>query len=115
MHSNSAKLNVLIAGGGNAALCAAISARRSGASVAVFEVASEFYRGGNTRHTRNIRCAHDTATETLTGPYSEDEFWDITFASPKAARTKPRQAYDPRLQRGATMDRRAGAHSALRE
>jgi tricarballylate dehydrogenase len=76
MHSNSTKLDVLIAGGGNAALCAAISARRSGASVAVFEAASEFYRGGNTRHTRNMRCAHDSATETLTGPYSEDEFWD---------------------------------------
>jgi tricarballylate dehydrogenase len=76
MHSRPAKIDVLIAGGGNAALCAAISARRSGASVAVFEAASEFYRGGNTRHTRNMRCAHDSATETLTGPYSEDEFWD---------------------------------------
>jgi tricarballylate dehydrogenase len=76
MHSDSVKLDVLIAGGGNAALCAAISARRAGASVTVFEAASEFYRGGNTRHTRNMRCAHDSATETLTGPYSEDEFWD---------------------------------------
>jgi tricarballylate dehydrogenase len=76
MASTPAKLDVLIAGGGNAALCAAIGARRSGASVAVFEAASEFYRGGNTRHTRNMRCAHDSATETLTGPYSVDEFWD---------------------------------------
>jgi tricarballylate dehydrogenase len=70
------KRDVLIAGGGNAALCAAISARRAGASVVVYEAASEFYRGGNTRHTRNMRCAHDSATETLTGPYSEEEFWD---------------------------------------
>lgn len=23
-----------------------------------------------------MRCAHDTATDTLTGPYTEDEFWD---------------------------------------
>src|SRR5919205_1502009 len=72
----SRKFDVLVVGGGNAALCAAISARRSGASVLVLEGAPKFYRGGNTRHTRNMRCAHDTATEILTGPYTEDEFWD---------------------------------------
>jgi tricarballylate dehydrogenase len=72
----SQRFDVLIIGGGNAALCAAISARRSGASVLVLEGAPKFYRGGNTRHTRNMRCAHDTATDTLTGPYTEDEFWD---------------------------------------
>jgi tricarballylate dehydrogenase len=69
------KFDVLVIGGGNAALCAAISARRSGASVLVLEGAPKFYRGGNTRHTRNMRCAHDAATEILTGPYTEEEFW----------------------------------------
>ncbi len=68
--------DVLVIGGGNAALCAAISARRAGASVLVLEAAPRFYRGGNTRHTRNMRCAHDSATETLSGPYTEDEFWE---------------------------------------
>ena len=68
--------DVVVIGGGNAAMCAAISARRDGASVLVLEGAPQFYRGGNTRHTRNMRCAHDTATGTLTGPYTEDEFWD---------------------------------------
>ncbi len=70
------KYDVLIAGGGNAALCAAIAARRAGASVLVVEAAPKFYRGGNTRHTRNIRCAHDAATDTLTGPYFENEFYE---------------------------------------
>ncbi|MEH2472511.1 tricarballylate dehydrogenase [Nitrobacteraceae bacterium AZCC 2161] len=70
------RTDVLVIGGGNAALCAAISARRSGASVLVLEAAPHFYRGGNTRHTRNMRCAHDSATDILTGPYTEDEFWE---------------------------------------
>ncbi len=70
------RYDVLVIGGGNAGLCAAIAARRAGASVLVLEAAPKFYRGGNTRHTRNMRCAHDTATETLTGPYSEEEFFE---------------------------------------
>src|ERR1700676_187463 len=70
------KFDVLVIGGGNAALCAAISARRAGASVLVLEGAPKFYRGGNTRHTRNMRCAHDAATDILTGPYTEAEFWE---------------------------------------
>jgi tricarballylate dehydrogenase len=70
------KFDVLVIGGGNAALCAAIAARRGGASVLVLEGAPKFYRGGNTRHTRNMRCAHDAATDILTGPYTEQEFWD---------------------------------------
>ena len=70
------RYDVLVVGGGNAALCAAISARRLGASVLVLEAAPKFYRGGNTRHTRNMRCAHDTAVGTLTGPYTEEEYWD---------------------------------------
>src|ERR1700740_3681279 len=72
----SRKFDVLVIGGGNAALCAAISARRAGASVLVLEGAPKSSRGANTRHTRNMRCAHDAATEILTGPYSEQEFWD---------------------------------------
>lgn len=68
--------DVLVIGGGNAALCAAITARIAGASVLVLEGAPKFYRGGNTRHTRNLRCAHDEGNEILTGPYPEEEFWD---------------------------------------
>lgn len=76
MSDSATRYDVLVAGGGNAALCAAISARRAGASVLVLEAAPKFFRGGNSRHTRNMRLAHDHATETLTGPYTEEEFWD---------------------------------------
>jgi tricarballylate dehydrogenase len=68
--------DVAVVGGGNAALCAAIAARREGARVLVLEKATTFNRGGNTRHTRNMRCAHDSATETLAGPYTEEEFFE---------------------------------------
>ena len=72
--------DVLVIGGGNAALCAAISARRAGATVLVVEAAPRFYRGGNSRHTRNLRLAHDEANEVLTGPYPEEEFWQDLLA-----------------------------------
>ena len=77
------EVDVLVVGGGNAALCAAIAARRAGASVLVLEAVPRFYRGGNTRHTRNMRCAHDAATAWLTGPYPEDEFWTDLLQVPQ--------------------------------
>jgi tricarballylate dehydrogenase len=70
-----ASTDVLVIGGGNAALCAAISARRQGADVVVLEHAFKGMRGGNTRHTRNLRAMHDGPIETLTESYSEDEYW----------------------------------------
>lgn len=68
--------DVLVVGGGNAALCAAITARRAGATVLLLESAAEHSRGGNSRYTRNLRYLHDDASDYLTGPYTEAEFWD---------------------------------------
>jgi tricarballylate dehydrogenase len=65
--------DVIVVGGGNAALCAALAAREAGCSVLVLERSPEHVRGGNTRHTRNIRCSHAAADQFFSGPYSEEE------------------------------------------
>ncbi|PON14976.1 tricarballylate dehydrogenase [Candidatus Entotheonella serta] len=84
--------DVIILGGGNAGLCAAIAALEKGAKVLVLEKAPEYFRGGNTYFTGGIiRCAYDgiedikklipdmTPEEEASvevGSYSEDEFYD---------------------------------------
>ncbi len=66
--------DVVVIGGGNAALCAALTARETGASAIVLECAPRHFRGGNSRHTRNLRCAHASPSEYLTETYPEEEF-----------------------------------------
>jgi tricarballylate dehydrogenase len=66
--------DVAVLGGGNAGLCAALSARERGASVVVLEGAPKVFRGGNSRHTRNLRSMHEAPTALLTDAYSEDEY-----------------------------------------
>jgi tricarballylate dehydrogenase len=59
-------VDVLVIGGGNAALCAALAARQSGASVLLLEKTGVEWRGGNSKYTRSIRVA---------GPgYPDEEF-----------------------------------------
>ena len=68
-----ARPRVIVVGGGNAALCAALSARDAGAAVTLLEGAPRDFRGGNTRHTRNIRTIHHHADRFVTGQYTEAE------------------------------------------
>jgi tricarballylate dehydrogenase len=68
-------LDVLVIGGGNAALCAALMAREAGASVLVLESAPREWRGGNSSHTRNLRCMHESPQDVLTDAYPEEEYW----------------------------------------
>jgi tricarballylate dehydrogenase len=72
-------LDVLVIGGGNAALCAALMAREAGARVQVLEAAPRAWRGGNSAHTRNLRCMHDAPQDVLTDAYPEEEFWQDLF------------------------------------
>jgi tricarballylate dehydrogenase len=66
--------DIVIIGGGNAALCAAITAAEAGASVLILEAAPLPYRGGNSRHTRNFRCMHTGPLGPLVDSYSEEEY-----------------------------------------
>jgi tricarballylate dehydrogenase len=84
--------NVIVVGGGNAGLCAALSAREQGASVLVVEKAPEEWRGGNTFFTagayrfaysgmEDIRALipdlSDPEVESMElDPYPEDQYFD---------------------------------------
>ncbi|MBO9410997.1 MULTISPECIES: FAD-dependent tricarballylate dehydrogenase TcuA [unclassified Ruegeria] len=66
--------DIVVIGGGNAALCAAMTAAEAGSRVLILETAPKPYRGGNSRHTRNFRCMHRTPLGPLIKEYSEDEY-----------------------------------------
>ena len=68
--------DVVVVGAGNAALVSAIAAAETGCRVLVLERAPAALRGGNTRHTRNIRCVHAAADAYNSGSYLFDELWD---------------------------------------
>ncbi|MFB8344576.1 FAD-dependent tricarballylate dehydrogenase TcuA [Brucella cytisi] len=68
-------IDVLIIGGGNAALCAALMAREAGASVLMLEASPKEWRGGNSQHTRNLRCMHEQPQDVLIEAYPEEEYW----------------------------------------
>lgn len=93
------RCETLVIGGGNAALCAAISAAEAGAKVVLLERAPTEWRGGNSKYTRNIRCAHgedgspDAYTETefatdlksVTGQGSDHELTELVIERSRAA------------------------------
>lgn len=74
VHWSGVHWDVVVAGGGNAAIVSAIAAEELGAKVLLLERAPKWMRGGNTRHTRNIRVVH-RADDYNSGDYLYDELW----------------------------------------
>ncbi|MGC6411204.1 MAG: FAD-dependent tricarballylate dehydrogenase TcuA [Candidatus Puniceispirillaceae bacterium] len=68
--------DVVVIGAGNAGLCAAITATEAGCKTLILESAPAHMRGGNTRHTRNLRAMHDAPTDVLTDAYTFEEYFD---------------------------------------
>jgi tricarballylate dehydrogenase len=51
-------------------------AREAGASVLMLEASPKEWRGGNSQHTRNLRCMHDAPQDVLIDAYPEEEYWE---------------------------------------
>lgn len=81
--------DIVVVGGGNAALCAAITSAEEGARVLILESAPKTYRGGNSRHTRNFRCMHEGPLSVLTDSYGEDEYFDDLMLVTKGKTDEP--------------------------
>jgi tricarballylate dehydrogenase len=69
-----APVDVLIIGGGIAGVCAAITARQTGARVRLLEAAGHAVRGGNARHARNLRAVHLAPTRYSPSRYTVEDF-----------------------------------------
>ena len=85
--------DVLVIGAGNAGVCAAIAAAEAGCRTLVMEAAPKHMRGGNTRHTRNLRVMRETESAKGEGagyPFAEyyEDLMQVTqgAADPKLAR-----------------------------
>lgn len=86
---NTSSFDLVVAGGGQAGLIAAIVAAEAGCSVCILEGAPIEYRGGNTRHTRNLRPMHKGPLSVLSGTYDEEEYFDDLLRVTKGKTNEP--------------------------
>src|SRR6185437_2181728 len=77
------QVDVLVVGAGNAAACAALAARETGASVVMLEAAPQEERGGNSSYTAGAMPLVFHGVDDLAQLYdlTEDEKRDVDFGS----------------------------------
>jgi tricarballylate dehydrogenase len=78
------KIDVIVVGAGNAALCAALSAHEKGARVLVLESAPQSERGGNSTYTAGaMRFAYNSLEEYMqvVGELTESDRKDVDFGT----------------------------------
>src|SRR5215469_2800675 len=116
------ELDVIVVGAGNAATCAALSARENGARVLMLEIAPEEARGGNSAFTGGAfrvvyHCPEDLArlipdmneTELRDvdfGNYTEEQYFEDGPADPVSLRPRPDRDPDPQQLRRRVVDAR---------
>ena len=76
MEAQKERFDVIVVGAGNAGLVAAITASERAHRVLLLEKAPQWMRGGNSRHTRDIRYAHSVEDAYTDGTYPEEELLD---------------------------------------
>ena len=96
--------DVIVVGKGNAALCAALSARDQGASAAMLEAASEDEHGGNSRFAGGVmRFAYSSVDELKEVTEITEEQLQRTFQTNIFAMFYLVQAARPHLKKGAAI------------
>ena len=59
----------------------------------MLESAPRAWRGGNSLHTRNLRCMHDAPQDVLTDAYPEEEYWQDLMKVTGGRPTKPSRGW----------------------
>jgi len=76
MNTQIVSTDLVVIGAGHAGLTTAICAAEQGIQVTILEVAPREVRGGNSRHTRNLRPMHEGPAAPMEGAYGFEEYMD---------------------------------------
>lgn len=109
MNASADKYDVIIVGGGNAAMCAALSAHEQGARVLVLERAPESERGGNSAYTDGaMRFVYDAPDDVIASTASRSSPAARRSWSGAAARGSSRRFTTPPEREGSMFSAMPG-------
>jgi tricarballylate dehydrogenase len=97
--------DVIVVGGGNAALVSALSAHQAGARVAIFEAATETERGGNSRFSSGIFRIPHNGLSSVEPLLDADAFTDVKYCRMDPYTTEMYQRDIERTSKGQCNDK----------